>query len=158
MMKIAKLFFCCLCFSANILAAEQRWYFVRHFEKMPGENPSLTVQGTQRAQELANYFAGIPLLAIYSTDYHRTLQTAAPVADKQGLKIIPYKPRQLVGLAQKLRSTSNVLVVGHSNTTPELISLMGGKVTAMTESDYGQLFIVSMIEGKIKTQVMDITL
>ncbi|MFT4994298.1 MAG: broad specificity phosphatase PhoE, partial [Paraglaciecola sp.] len=150
--------FCCLCFSANTLADDQTWYFVRHFEKMSGANPGLTEQGLQRAQNLAHYFAHIPLTVVYSSDYHRTRQTAQAVAAELSLKVEIYQPAQLAELAQELKLTSNVLVVGHSNTTVELVTLMGGKATSIGESDYGQLFIVHSKNAEIETDIQTIPL
>jgi len=120
---------------------------------MSGANPGLTEQGLQRAQKLATYFARIPLSAVYSTDYRRTKQTAQVLAIEQNLGLKLYHPAQLAELAQDLKLSSNVLVVGHSNTTPELVTLMGGEATSIAESDYGQLFIVRSTNGKIETDI-----
>ena len=155
-MKIIVLLLCV--FSLNGIGAEgQTWYFVRHFEKQQGANPELTDVGKKRASQLAEFFADISLSQIYSTDYKRTQQTAAPVADKLGLVIQSYDPRQLPELAKMLRLTSNVLVVGHSNTTPELITLMGGTTPEITESDYGQLFLLSVSEGVTEEKTFTIS-
>jgi broad specificity phosphatase PhoE len=156
--KIATLLLCYLCFSLIGRAKEQTWYFVRHFEKMSGKNPGLSKQGMQRALKLAHYFTHTPLTRVFSSDYQRTKETSQAVAQAQGLKVKLYHPAQLADLAQQLKLISNVLVVGHSNTTPELITLMGGKATPIAESDYGQLFMVRSTHGKIETQVMDIAL
>ncbi|MFT4938014.1 MAG: broad specificity phosphatase PhoE [Paraglaciecola sp.] len=146
---IVLLLFCA--FSLNAICAEDKtWYFVRHFEKQQGDNPELTEVGKKRAHQLAAFFADIPLSQIYSTDYKRTQQTAASVADKLGLTVHLYDPRQLAEFAQKLRLSTNVLIVGHSNTTPELITIMGGTAPVISESDYGQLFVLSVSEGDIK--------
>jgi broad specificity phosphatase PhoE len=123
---------------------------------MSGENPGLTEQGMQRAQKLADYFANIPLSAVYSSDYNRTMQTAQAVANELSLKVKIYNPAQLSELAQQLKLTPTVLVVGHSNTTPELISLMGALAGPIAESDYGQFFVVSMTNGNIETEVENI--
>ena len=148
---IILLLFCA--FSLNgICAGDNTWYFVRHFEKQQGDNPELTEVGKKRAKHLAAFFADIPLSQIYSTDYKRTQQTAAPVADKLGLAVHSYDPRKLAKFAKKVRMSTNVLVVGHSNTTPELITLMGGTTPVIGESDYGQLFIVRTTNGKTKTR------
>jgi broad specificity phosphatase PhoE len=156
LLRLTAIFFCCLCFSATSYAEDQRWYFVRHFEKMSGPDPELTKQGTQRAQKLADYFAQIPLTAVYSTNYHRTKQTAQAVASELGLPVTQYDPRQLATFAETLKLSTEVLVVGHSNTTPGLIDLMGGQSVLIEESDYGQLFIVRKVDGKISTEIVSI--
>ena len=156
-MKIIVLLLICA-FSLNGIGAEgQTWYFVRHFEKQQGANPELTDVGNKRASQLAEFFADIPLSQVYSSDYKRTQQTAAPVAEKLGLAIQLYDPRKLPELAKTLRMNSDVLVVGHSNTTPELITLMGGATPVMTESDYGQLFLVRVSEGVTEEKTFTIS-
>jgi broad specificity phosphatase PhoE len=141
-------------FSLNGFCGEDNsWYFVRHFEKQTGDNPELTEVGKKRASQLAAFFVDIPLDQVYSTDYKRTQQTAAPVADKLGLTVHSYDPRKLTEFAKKVRTNTNVLVVGHSNTTPELITLMGGSTPVISESAYGQLFLLSVSNGIIKEKV-----
>jgi phosphohistidine phosphatase SixA len=142
------LFFC----SSFCLADEQRWYFVRHFEKLPGENPGLTVKGQQRAQSLARYFTHIPVTKIYSTDYQRTRQSAQPLAEQLGMDIEYYSPARLADFASTLGSTDRIVVVGHSNTTPELVRLMGGEAKVMDEKDFGRLYILSKNDLGTHTQ------
>ena len=149
-MRIIILLLFCAFSLKGFCADEKTWYFVRHFEKQHSDNPELTDFGKKRAKHLAAFFADIPLSQIYSTDYKRTQQTAAPVADKLSLAVHSYDPRKLAEFAQELRLSSNVLVVGHSNTTPELITLMGGTTPVISESDYGQLFVLSVSDGVIK--------
>jgi 2,3-bisphosphoglycerate-dependent phosphoglycerate mutase len=79
---------------------------------------------------------------VYSNDYSRTLETATPLADLKNLEIQSYDPRNLAGFAIKLKTQDHVLVEGHSNTTPELLDLMGGASVSIEESEYGVLYIV----------------
>ena len=62
-------------------------YFIRHAEKdrsNPDErNPHLTEQGMQRAEKWARFFKDVPIDAIYSTNYHRTQETAVPTAKQK---------------------------------------------------------------------------
>jgi len=106
-MNLSHVLFSSLMIFAVVLPAfadTQTWYFVRHFEKQSGDNPSLTDIGHFRAEKLANYFSDKPLTAIYSTDYNRTQQTAAPVAESKNLKILPYNPVQLSEFTEQLKS------------------------------------------------------
>ena len=123
-------------------AEQQAWYFVRHFEKQLGDNPSLTEIGKTRAEALAAFFSDKPLNHVYSTDYNRTLETATPVAALKSVEIQTYDPRNLVEFASKIKTQKYVLVVGHSNTTPELMDLMDGASITIKESEYGELYIV----------------
>lgn len=147
---------CLLVWCSASLADEQRWYFVRHFEKLTGQDPGLTIKGHRRAQALADYFAQIPLTKIYSTDYQRTIQSVQPLAESQGLDIEYYDANQLADFAKHLTTFDRVLVVGHSNTTPQLVRLMGGVAEDMGEQDYGRLFILNSHKIDINTQILNI--
>lgn len=133
---------CLLAMSTFGFAEQQTWYLVRHFEKQLGDNPSLTETGKDRAEKLAAFFSDKSLNSIYSTNYNRTLETATPVAELKSLTIQSYDPRQLIKFAVELKTLDHVLVVGHSNTTPELLGLMGGATVTIEESEYGTLYIV----------------
>lgn len=128
-------------------------YLTRHFEKQADiPNPELTEQGKKRAIALAEFIAGKNIAHIYSTDYLRTKQTVEPAIQQLELSMSLYDPKQLVDFASELLSKKQTaLVVGHSNTTPELISLLGGKATKMTENDYGELFILRISGSHITT-------
>ena len=93
----------------------------------------------------------VDLDAIYSTDYERTTMTAAPAAVKQDLTVKYYDPSNL-DIAQFKNDNlgMNVLVVGHSNTTPALVNQMIGaeKYEPMDDYDNGSLFIVTIVNGK----------
>jgi broad specificity phosphatase PhoE len=133
---------CLLALSTFGFSEQHTWYFVRHFEKQLGDNPSLTLTGKARAEALAAFFSDKPLNSVYSTDYNRTRETAAPVAALKSVDIQSYDPHNLAGFAIKLKTQDHVLVVGHSNTTPELLGLMGGANITIEESEYGLVYIV----------------
>jgi phosphohistidine phosphatase SixA len=131
---------CLLVISSFASAEPQTWYFVRHFEKQPGDNPSLTETGKVRAEALAAFFSNKSVTHVYSTDYNRTLETATPVATIKNISIEYYDPRSLEALGTKIKMLDHVLVVGHSNTTPQILSLMGGEDINIEESDYGVVY------------------
>ena len=131
-----------LVISSFASADPQTWYFVRHFEKQPGDNPSLTETGKARAEALAAFFSDKPLNHVYSTDYNRTRETAAPVAALKSVDIQSYDPHNLMKFATELKTQKHILVVGHSNTTPELLGLMRGISITIGESEYGVLYIM----------------
>ncbi|MDO6640368.1 phosphoglycerate mutase family protein [Shewanella sp. 5_MG-2023] len=128
-------------------------FLVRHGEKQTGEDPQLTEQGKNRALALANTLSAIKLDAVYSTQYQRTEQTALPTANSQYLKISYYNPRELAEFASQLQlnSGAKVLVVGHSNTTPKLVNLLGGEPgTEINEkSEFDRLYIVTIFAPSI---------
>lgn len=106
-------------------------YLARHAEAV-GEDDArrLTAEGRARAEALAEFLqaqAKEPIERIFSTDYPRTLETARPIAERLGLEVELYDPQDLPAFAERLKSMGQtVLVVGHSNTTPALVELLGG--------------------------------
>jgi len=122
-------------------------YLVRHAEKLAdSKNPSLTTCGKERAEQLASLLSKVGVSAIYSTSYQRTMQTAAPLAKQQNMSIKNYNPRHLEQLSLQLKhKKENMLVVGHSNTTPMLVELLTKqKVAPLTEHDYQYLYQVQL--------------
>ena len=120
-------------------------YLVRHAEKTTeAQDPGLTSDGAERAAWLAAIMAPGSPSAIWSSDYRRTRQTAAPTAQALGLDVLFYDPRQLEDLAAVLLSRAeSALVVGHSNTTPELAALLCEcNVREMAESEYDRIIVI----------------
>lgn len=106
-------------------------YLARHAETVgEGDTRRLSEQGRARAEALADALeaqAKEPIERIFSTDYPRTLETAQPIAERLGLEVERYDPDDLAAFAERLKSMGQtVLVVGHSNTTPTLVELLGG--------------------------------
>ena len=122
-------------------------FLVRHAEKLTGDDPSLTPDGTARAETLAEILADKGLTHIHSTNLKRTLETAAPIAALTGLNVALYDPSDLAGFADELRAMPGIhLVVGHSNTTPGLAQALGGEPgTAIDEAtEYDRLYVINL--------------
>ena len=121
---------------------------VRHAEKAaaPAADPPLTEAGRERARRLADSLIGTHLDAVYSSAYQRTRQTAAPVAQAQGLPIVEYAPGDAAAFAARLRADHPrgvVLVVGHSNTLPPLARILCAcEIADMDEAVYGIRYTV----------------
>ena len=124
-------------------------YLVRHAEKGDGEDPDLTAEGKQRAQRLSDLLADEAIVAVYSTAFQRTRQTATPTAKHHNLSVTDYDAGQLDQFAQQIVDSHRggaVLVVGHSNTTPELAGILseGKQFDAISEDDYGNLLVITL--------------
>jgi phosphohistidine phosphatase SixA len=125
---------------------------VRHAETTgSGSNPNLSAIGQARAQELQRILDTVALDAVYSTNFNRTTQTAQPTAAAKGLMIRNYDPFDPVALIdQTLASYPEgiILVVGHSNTTPDILNAMVGASTYadIPEMEYDNLFVVNISE------------
>lgn len=133
-------------------------YLVRHAEKQAdgSKDPDLTAQGKKRAEKLAAWLADKSIADVWSSDYQRTRHTAKPSLTNRGLELMLYDPRDLPALAGKLRGRqNNAVVVGHSNTTPELAGLLCDcEVAEIDELEYDMLFVVSITDGKATLEVL----
>ena len=126
---------------------------VRHAEKAPvtGDMP-LSDAGIARAKELARVLADARITAIYTTQYRRTRETAAPLAE--ALKITPEAleagkayPSNVVKAIREKHQGGTVLVVGHSNTTPDVLRELGMKEPPfIPESQFDDLFVCTLVE------------
>lgn len=137
------------------------YYLIRHAEKdrtdASNPNPSLNLKGEQRAQNWAEYFKAIPIDAVYSTKYYRTIETATPTAKTKKLEVAFYDPRNMYdSIFQQNTKGKSVLIVGHSNTTPVFVNKILGenKYEFMADDDNSSLFIVT-IKGDEKTSKIE---
>ena len=124
---------------------------VRHAEKAaePAADPPLTAAGEARAQALVNAVADMPVHAILSTDFARTRATAAPLAARLGLvpELVDARARDHARLVAEgilaHHRGETVVVVGHSNTVPDIVAALGApKPTAICDSEYDNLYVV----------------
>jgi broad specificity phosphatase PhoE len=132
---------------ATALAAQPTIFIVRHAEKAAstGRDPELTVAGRARAESLARALRDAGITLIYVTDLRRTQQTAAPLAKALGIKPTVLPPNDTAALSTRLREvhSGNVLVVGHSDTVPEIIKELGIATSIhINDTDYDNLFVV----------------
>ena len=132
-------------------AAQPARFIVRHAERADagmaapaGADPQLSAAGQERAAALARMLADARITAIFTTQYQRTQQTAAPLA--KALKLEPQRIDSTDGatLAAKLKAaTGNVLVVAHSNTIPEILKALGvSESVTVAEHEFDRLFVV----------------
>lgn len=137
--------------------SESVFFLVRHAEKADqSEDPPLTEQGRARAEGLARLLKDAGVGTIYSSDFVRTRDTAAPLARALGLEVTSYDPKALPALADALlASPGRYLVVGHSNTTPEMAGLLGGEPGApIPEDEYDRLYALTHRPGVGTTTVV----
>lgn len=155
------------CNSDNKLATKKTtistYYFIRHAEKDrtndQERNPHLIKSGLERAESWNSILGNIKFDAVYTTDYNRTKETAQPTASKNNLKLTFYDPNQINGKTFiKENKGKTVLIVGHSNTTPQFVNaiLDSKKYEDIDDNNNGNLYIVTIINGKITDQVLTI--
>lgn len=136
------------------------YYLVRHAEKdrsdKTNRNPELTAQGHSRAENYKTLFKDVSFDFIYSTNYHRTIQTATPTAESKQLEIQFYDPRDLYNASfQSKTKGKSVLIVGHSNTTPQFANKILGADTYkdIDDSNNSNVYIITII-GDQKSAVV----
>jgi broad specificity phosphatase PhoE len=124
-------------------------FLVRHAERAAtsGRVPpdtGLSAEGKTRADHLGQQLKDAGITAIFITEYKRTQQTAAPLAHSLGIQPEIISAGDLRSLMAKIKNeTGNVLVVGHSNTLPQIINALGVHArVVISEGDYDNLFIV----------------
>lgn len=129
---------------------------VRHAEKTSDteRDPDLSAAGEQRARQLAGLLANQDLVAVYATEYKRTQQTARPGADAYRVPVTVYEAKSpATEFAARLKAAhprGTVLVVGHSNTVPGIVSaLCGCEAAPMPETEYDRVSTVRIgADGK----------
>lgn len=130
-------------------------WVVRHAEKGDGSDPSLTEEGAERAQALAQVMADVPIRAVYTSDLVRSQETCQPTADAHGLPLVTdINPEAELAehvLSEHLHDT--VLTCGHSYTVPDLLDALGVE-DAESLSGYGQIWIVTAYTGGTATVEM----
>lgn len=120
----------------------------RHAEKEAtlAKDPQLTAAGMKRADLLASMLTDSGVDAIYVTEYKRTQMTAAPLAARVHTPqiVLPAKDNAQLVKAIRARSKGVVVVVGHSNTVPDIIAALGGPKVEISDSQYDNLFILTV--------------
>jgi phosphohistidine phosphatase SixA len=140
--------------TAGPLLAGQAAFVVRHAERadagtagagMMANDPELSDAGRARAEALATALKDAGITAIYATQFRRTQQTAAALAKALGLTVTVVPANDTKALVEKIKaSTGNTLVVGHSNTVPEVIRGLGvATEVKIGENEYDNLFVVT---------------
>ncbi|TRZ45377.1 SixA phosphatase family protein [Robertkochia solimangrovi] len=138
-------------------------YMIRHAEKdrsdSDNRDPELTEEGKLRAQKWKDVFEHIALDKVFSTEYKRTQATASPTAMAKGLDIKKIDPSNWSkeNFLEENKGL-NVLVVGHSNTTPEMVNQLIGNSNfpEIPDHDNSRLYIVTILDGKSAVTVLSI--
>ena len=129
---------------------------VRHAEKAAagGQDPELSEAGTARAGALAEALADAGVDAVVTTHLRRTQLTAAPLMRE--LKLAPEVVQaggpdhaKAVADAARRHAGNTVLVVGHSNTVPAIVTALGaGPMDELCDHEYSNLFVVVLRPGE----------
>jgi broad specificity phosphatase PhoE len=147
---------------ALVIAAEptRTVILVRHAERAGGNDPSVGINeaGRCRATVLAGILSGAKVASIYTSELARTQQTAAPLAQRLGIKPEVVPAKDIDALVTKLRARTEegtVLVVGHSNTIPAIVERLSGETEpTIGDGEYDRMFVVTLIGASQASVVM----
>lgn len=136
----------------NIKGATKTIVLVRHAEKLKGsKDPNLSPKGAVRAKQLAALLKDTPLTLLIASPLNRTQETLQPIAQEREM------PITTIGLTAGVKEhvnkhvemihshQGNVLIAGHSNTIPMIISALGApEVGAIAETDYSNIYYLTI--------------
>ncbi|MFC0604501.1 histidine phosphatase family protein [Winogradskyella pulchriflava] len=141
-------------------SATTTYYLIRHAEKDRSDknnrDPHLTEAGLKRAENWAKTLKDVEFDMVYSTNYNRTKETAAPTAKANNLEVNFYDPRDMK-LKEFTETTKGktVLIVGHSNTTPMFANgLLGEKKYDMIDDNNNANLYIVTVTGDTKTSTV----
>jgi broad specificity phosphatase PhoE len=126
---------------------------VRHAEKAaePAADPPLNGAGLVRAASLAQMVRDMGVEAVITTQFARTRSTAAPLLESLKLtgEVVdaraPMHAKLVADSVMMKHRGQTVLVVGHSNTVPDIIAALGAPNPGpICDDGYDNLFIVTV--------------
>src|SRR5580704_15634861 len=128
---------------------------IRHAEKLSvsAPDPELSEAGQASAALLVRMFGETQgtgrLDAIYTSSALRNRMTAAPLAARLGIVPIVAPSDDPKGLARRIvreNSGKRVMVIGHTNTVPEIVAALSGRsdIPQIDEKEYSNMYIVTV--------------
>ena len=134
--------------SVPIVSAQPVVVIVRHAEKAAngGKDPDLSSAGRARADELARILRDSGITAIFTSEFKRTQETAAPTATSTHVTPTMVAAKDTAALVVRLHQVNgNALVVGHGDTIPNIVKALGiNSPINIPDADYSELFIVTL--------------
>lgn len=143
-------------------AQAQTVVVVRHAERVMeggGSDPALSAEGQARARALAAGLADEKLSLVLTSPLARTRQTGEPAAKAAGIEVAPVSmdgglAAHVARVAQAARNApadTTVLVVGHSNTAPEIARALGDpSPQAILECEFDRMTVLRLTSDGVK--------
>ncbi|HEX5581485.1 MAG TPA: phosphoglycerate mutase family protein, partial [Gemmatimonadaceae bacterium] len=134
-------------------AAPTTIIIVRHAEKAPApaDDPALSAEGQARARAIRDLLAAERVDAVIVTQFRRSRETAAPLAEARGItpEVVPAQrdvaahAREVADHVLRRHAGRTVLVVGHSNTIQAIAAALGGGPDGeIDEREYDRVIVV----------------
>ena len=120
-------------------------FVVRHAEKVSENADALSPMGKSRATCLAATLKDANIKTVISSPFERTQQTGAPTAIEFKVPVKTVKADDydaISAAAREAAKSGDVLVVGHSNTVPQIVKALGNTDVAVGNSEYDRLFVI----------------
>jgi phosphohistidine phosphatase SixA len=117
---------------------------VRHAEKAKDDprDPNLSEAGRRRAEDLARLLSTADVTHLFSTQFRRTRQTLAPLAQQQELEvqvISAHDADKQKEALLRLPPGSVAVLAGHSNTVPDMVRSLGGTLDGLLHTEDGDM-------------------
>src|SRR4030095_2083154 len=123
---------------------------IRHGERNgptpANPDPHLKAAGKTRAKRLIHIVGQSGIKAIYRSHFARAKETAQPLATHLGLSVIEIdEALQTKNDILSNHAGQTVLVVGHSDTVPDIINRLGaGSLSLIDDSVFDNLFVIKV--------------
>ena len=123
---------------------------IRHGERNAptptNPDPHLNAAGKARAKKLIHVVGQSGIKAIYRSHFVRAKETAQPLAIHLGLSAIEMDEALQVNDILSNHAGQAVLVIGHSDTVPDIISRLGaGSLPVIDDGEFDNLFVVKVL-------------
>ena len=124
-------------------------YIIRHTEKADetAEDPELSAAGIERAKYWKKVLQHIHFDQVFTTDFVRNIQTAELISSDSSIKPELYYPMSFDVLKFiNLIKGEKVLIIGHSNTIPDMVNRLidETKYPPMSHENYNVLYVVTI--------------
>ena len=126
---------------------------IRHGERNEptpaDQDPHLNTAGKARAKKLIHVVGQSGIQSIYTSHFVRARETAQPLATRLGLSITEMdEALQIKSDILSNHRGATVLVIGHSDTVPDLINQLGaGSVPVIGNNEFDNLFVVKVFSS-----------
>lgn len=143
-------------------AAYHTLVLTRHAEKENSKgDPKLTDAGTKRAENLKDILIPLQPERCFTTSPARCVLTTMPLAKAIKSPNAHYQATDYYSLFDtiiKEHKAKKAVIVGHSNTIPEMLNLLIGekKYDEFGENEYSRLFLV-VTKGLGESEVLELT-